>query len=457
MAISLRRPLAHTPAAGRHGLEPAAAPARESLPSAGRASPRVHETPVAIFDNYWGATLSFVASLGRRGVPLHVYGSGAARWSRFASRRFACPPVEDAERFLPWLEQRVRSGEIHRVAPTTDLIAYYTSLLRSAFAPEVQRAIAPLAEVETCLVKTRFAAACSLAGQATPPSLTPEDLETALLGAERIGYPLILKPKSHLAVGAAERGRIVYSAEQLRAYFRPYPIVKGQESLASRYPELRWPLLQRYVPTARSQVFSVSGFKDPDGGILAASLSVKRSQWPQDTGPSTSQVSWRDERILNAGRTTVDKMISRGIFELELLTSDSDLLAIDLNPRAFGFLSLDMALGHDLPWLWFQSTLAPVVREPSPPNPIVIEARLGLPYWMGRAARWLLGLARQRDTSTGERALKVDKRISMLGHWADPIPLMLRAIWLMRHPRSLIRGHFRDALRSGHPRAGRVS
>ncbi len=109
---------------------------------------------VAIFDDYWSPTLSFAASLGRRKVPLHFYGDGAGKWSRYRTQRLPCPPIENADRFVPWLERRIRSGEIHRVAPTTDLIAFYTALLRDEFAPQVRRTIAPLEEIERCLLKT---------------------------------------------------------------------------------------------------------------------------------------------------------------------------------------------------------------------------------------------------------------------------------------------------------------
>src|SRR5436305_783558 len=110
--------------------------------------------PVALIDNFGSPTLSFAVSLGSRGVPLHFYGSGAGRWSRYCSRRAACPPVEDADRFLPWLRRRIRSGEIQRVAPTTDLIAFYVSMFREAFAHEVRRTIPPLLELERSLIKS---------------------------------------------------------------------------------------------------------------------------------------------------------------------------------------------------------------------------------------------------------------------------------------------------------------
>src|SRR5271166_5024005 len=82
---------------------------------------------VTVFDNYWGTTLAFARSLGRRGVPLHFYGNGAGRWSRYCTRHMRCPPVERVGEFQPWLRDRLRSGDITRIAPTTDLIAFHTS------------------------------------------------------------------------------------------------------------------------------------------------------------------------------------------------------------------------------------------------------------------------------------------------------------------------------------------
>ena len=393
---------------------------------------------VAILDNYWAPTLSFALSLGRRGVPLHFYGRGAGRWSRYCVRRMSCPPVEDAERFVPWLEARVRSGEIGRLAPTTDLIAYYLALLRSRFAPEVQRTIAPLEEIEQALIKTRFAAACERIGQPVPAALAPEDPEGALAAAEQLGYPLILKPKSHLAVGTAERGTVVRDRRALLAAFRSYPIVPGQEAIARRYPELLWPLMQRYIPSARRRVYSVSGFKDAQGGIVTAALSVKRWQWPPDTGTSTSQVSCNNSTILRAGVAAVDKLLSCGLFDLELLVHDSQLLAIDLNPRAFGFMALDLALGNDLPWLWYQSTRQVVAPLAPPASHRMLEARFSIPHAVGRGILRLFG--RRFPAGPRRRHGSVPGSVlPMLGHWSDPLPLLVSNARLLRHPRGLMR------------------
>jgi D-aspartate ligase len=393
---------------------------------------------VAIFDNYWATTLAFARSLGRSGVPLHFYGSGAGRWSRYCTRRFRCPPVDSADEFQPWLLERVRAGDIARVAPTTDLLAFYVSTMRDEFAPEVRRTIAPLEEIENCLIKTRFSALSAVAGHPTLATAAPDSVDSAAAAALALGYPVMLKPKSHLAVGSAERGKLLWNESQLRRHFRRYDVARGQENIAAHYPELLWPLLQRYLPSARNRVYSVSGIRDADGGVLTACVSYKREQWPPDVGISTVQVGCVDERILQSGLQIVNQVLSRGIFEIELLADGDALYAIDLNPRGFGFIELDIARGFDLPWLWFRSTIEPLTPQPAPPARVCIEARHRVMHML-RALSWSGAgrdetLFRERRDA-GQRPFTV----SMQGSWSDPVPMIISNLYLMRHPRSFLR------------------
>jgi predicted ATP-grasp superfamily ATP-dependent carboligase len=332
----------------------------------------------------------------------------------------------------------VRSGEITRVAPTTDLIAYYTSWLRDEFPTDVKRAIAPLEEVERALIKSRFSEACAAIGQPVPLTRNPMSAQAAVEAAHELGYPLILKPKSHLGVGASERGHLIQDEAELLRKFAAYDPAPGQQSLTERYPELCWPLLQRYIPSARRLVYSVSGIKDPDLGIVAASLSYKREQWPPDMGTSTVQISSADQEILASGVRAVDQLITRGIFELELLTDPTGLLAIDLNPRAFGFINLDIALGNDLPWLWMQSTLGPVSPQPRRGQNATLEARHTMLHFLRELS---VGRARTAQPPSLERRDPIRPRawISILGYRSDPVPMLLSHALLLRNPRSLLR------------------
>jgi D-aspartate ligase len=413
---------------------------------------RAQAPAVAIFDNYWATTLAFARSLGRNEVPLHFYGSGAGRWSRYCTGRFRCPPIENADEFQPWLLERVRNGDITRIAPTTDLLAFYISKFREEFAPEVRRAIAPLEEIENCLIKTRFAALSAVAGHPMLATAAPDNVEAAAAAASELGYPVMLKPKSHLAVGFTERGKLLFNERELRRHFRRYDVAPGQESIAAAYPELIWPLLQRYLPSARNRVYSVSGIKDADGGVLTACVSYKREQWPPDVGISTVQVGCVDERILQSGLQIVNQVLSRGIFEIELLADGDALYAIDLNPRGFGFIELDIARGFDLPWLWFRSTLERLAPEPAAPPRVSIEARNRVMHLVKSLSRFgadadELSLKERRDSNLRRTT------VSMQGSWSDPLPMIISNLYLMRHPRSFLRSQFASSRAPHHPAA----
>jgi D-aspartate ligase len=397
---------------------------------------------VAIFDNYWGTTLAFARSLGRRGVPLHFFGSGAGRWSRYSSAHGRCPPVENAAEFLPWLREKIKSGIITRVAPTTDLVAYYTSSLRSDFPPEVTRTIAPLHEVEACLIKTRFHAAGAVPGAPDFPTVLANSLETAMAAARELRFPIMLKPNSHLVVGSAERGRVLVDEADLKRHFRPYDVIPGQESLAQRYPELRWPLLQRFMNPARHRVYSVSGIKDADTGVLSACVSYKREQWPPDVGVSTLQIGCEDARVLDRGLTVVNQVLSRGIFEIELLADGDDLCAIDLNPRGFGFIEMDIARGSDLPWLWYRSTREPVAPLPHQSLRASAEAHSMLPG----LSRLFHPRLHESSAGAGDRHHQGVARlsVSMAGYWQDPLPMIANGLYSLRHPRGFLRAQLAD-------------
>jgi hypothetical protein len=372
---------------------------------------------------------------------LHFYGSGAGRWSRYCRRRARCPPSENAGEFQPWLRERVRSGEITRVAPTTDLVAYYVSVLRDEFAPEVRRAIAPLQEIENCLIKTRFAAIGAAAGHPQLATSAPDSVEGAVAAARLLGYPVMIKPKSHLGVGVQERGRLLFNDADVLRHYRRYEAAPGQESIAASYPELLWPLLQRYVASARNRVYSVSGIKDADGGILTACVSYKREQWPPDVGVSTVQVGCEDPRVLDAGLRIVNQFLSRGIFEVELLADGDALYAIDLNPRAFGFLALDIARGFDLPWLWFRSTLEPQTAPSVRQEEETFEAHhriLRIIRLAVRAAGRFGGRPPEERRNPGRSR----RLVYMVGSWSDPLPMLVSYGHLLRHPRTFLRLQF---------------
>ena len=396
--------------------------------------------PVAVFDANQPPALAMTRSLGRAGVPVDVYsheGIGAATVSRYARKRGSCPDPARADVFLPWLEARIRAGEIRLVAPTSDLIAFYANELRHLFEDQIRRAMPPSENVLAALFKDRFGERLAAHGFATPRSAFPLGLDEAVEAARALRYPVVLKPRSHVAVGWA-RGLVVHDADELARSYAAYPIGPESRELVARYPELRWPMLQEYVPGALDNLFSVSGLLGPDGTLIAASASRKLLQWPPKLGVGVIFECEVDAGLVALGTDAARKLLGAGLFEIELIRDarTGEHLAIDLNPRAYGQITLDIARGVDLPRLWYESLFLGGMTE------VAARADVRWHHFWPFHVSHLAGIA----TGTGRAGRVADyvrqaraPHVDIANDWGDPLPNVIFALNIWRHPGGLLR------------------
>lgn len=397
--------------------------------------------PVAVFDGDSPPALAFTRSLGRAGIPVHVYGHNpwpAARLSRYATRFFRCPDPEDAARFLPWLEREIRNGCIARVAPTSDLIAWYLAELRPLFPALIAASMPSLDAVLDVLFKDRFARRALELGIPTPITLAPSSVEEACDLAHDVAYPAVIKPRSHV-VGRLERGIVVDDADALRARYRPTGVPRGMRDVLLRYPTLCFPVVQEYIPGALQRLYSVSGLLGEGGQVLAYAGSQKRQQWPPRLGVGLAFEQWDDEEACASGVDIARRFLGAGFFELELILDrrTGSYVAIDLNPRAHGFLGFDIARGNDLPVLWAR---APGRNSARPSRSAEEKLRwvhsmpLHVAHWVNiaygpRRAAAVLGYAEEL------RAPHID----IVHDARDPLPTVRYAMTMLRHPGGLVR------------------
>lgn len=399
------------------------------------------DAPVAVFDADSPPALAFTRSLGRAGVPVHVYCHNewpAARLSRYASRFERCPDLEDAARFLPWLEGQIRSGCIVRVAPTSDLMAWYLAEVRSCFGPEMAAALPTVDATLDVLFKDRFARRTFELGVPTPITVAPQSVEEAYDLADELAYPAVLKPRSHV-VGRLERGLLVDSAAELRRHYRPTTVPRGMREVLLRFPSLCFPVVQEYIPRALEQLFSISGLIGPGGEMVAYAGSRKRDQWPPKLGVGLTFEPWDDEEVLAQGVLAAKKLLGAGLFELELVRDHrtGSYVAIDLNPRAHGFIGFDIARGNDLPVLWSRAT-AGVATEPLPPVTSSMTWVHSIPLHLSHWVNIAFGPERTDATVAYARHLNGD-HVDIVNDARDPLPTLSYVSSMLRHPGGLLR------------------
>jgi len=394
---------------------------------------------VAVFDVGLPPGIAFLRSLGRAGVPTTAYASSTSapgRWSRHAKSFQRCPAIDQIDAFIDWLTAEMLCDRIDLVAPTSDWVAFATAeaLSRAGRDPSGHPSVDALLD---CLLKDRFAPAMEAAGFPTPATAVPRSAEEAIVLARSIGYPVVMKPKSHLGVGGA-RGGLVRSDAELLEMYRPYEVGSGQDTVLAHDAGLSLPLLQKYHGPSDFDLVSVTGCLGPDGDLLALGHSKKIRQWPPDTGVGTVFEAVGEQSFTEDAVNAVRQVIGKGIFELEVLVrrdDESEFWGIDLNPRAFGQISLDIAHGRDLPLLWYQSVTGQRATPAEVPSDAPQYWQQAVPLAASVAVMLALGPSRAahlRDLKT------IASCVGATHSWRDPLPALVLGVHFLRHPSTLL-------------------
>ncbi len=312
--------------------------------------------------NFYG-TLAAARSLGRAGVPVVVADAdrvAPALFSRHVARRRRCPSTTDAAGLLEWL---LRFGERegrHVLYPTSDELVY----LFSAHRDELGRYFALYQpDVDTTLRvldKKKLLQAARAAGVEAPETWFPSSPSEVPRIVREARGPLMVKPRTQLFLTTHQKGAVAASSpDAVRAQYETFvrrnsygPPVKDS------MPELAQPMLQRYYPDAALGIYSLTGFRDRSGGSLALLGAVKRLQRPRTLGIGLCFEAAAVEPELAARVSRLLEALGyHGVFELEFVRSEGRSLLIDMNPRFYNQIALDIARGLDLPRLAYAAAL----------------------------------------------------------------------------------------------------
>ncbi len=282
-------------------------------------------------------------SLSRAGYRVGAASSerpAPGQWSRFCDERFDVPdPRVDSHAFARAVAEIGREGGFNTLISGSDAAVIAISSHRGLFAEEIDLGLPSREVVDACVSKVSLMESAGDAGLAVPETIVCTDRDEALTAAERLGYPVLLKPRRSVF---SENGDI-----RQRGSF----LASDRAALEERLPEFGVPcLLQR---EARGALFSIGGVV-ADGELLGLAASRYIRTWPPDAGSvSFSETVLAPPQLLNRVRKLVVATGWEGIFELELIETESgDFAAIDFNPRLYGSLVLAVDAGAPLPAIW---------------------------------------------------------------------------------------------------------
>jgi predicted ATP-grasp superfamily ATP-dependent carboligase len=336
-------------------------------------------------------------------------------WSRRCSDRlFVADPVTDEQAYVADLEVILRREPYAALVPSTDVALFVVSKHRERLAPLVRIGLPSHEAVEASLDKLVLAREAAKVGLDPPPGVACSGEADAVAAARDLGYPVVVKPGR-----AVQGGQSPYTR-------RVVAVVEDEAALARAFSGLEAPfLVQRYDRDRR--VVSCSGVRT-DTGLLAVLTTQWHRTWPALAGSASySEVVPARSDLVERVESLLAAIGFQGIFELEVLDlGDSRYAAIDLNPRLFGWLTLAVRAGANLPALWCDWVCG---RDPAPAHAVS-----GVRYrWEDGDARHCVWQLRRGNVRAATAVLWPRRRVvHAFFELADPAPLPAEIVFLIR-------------------------
>jgi D-aspartate ligase len=306
--------------------------------------------------SYYG-TLAAARCYGKNGIEVTMADEnrkGVALFSKHVTEKLVHPPLAKPEALVDWL---IAWGERHPgtlLYPPNDHLAWLFAAHRERLSKTFVMYSPSEEAVITLLDKKRLHDACE------HPDVGMEVPETHALGsagadnpvAERLPYPVLLKPRTQVFLESGIKGFIVQDKAELASELARFrSLVAFNRVLTDRHPDIGEPMVQEYLTAAETNIFSVSGFVAEDGTIVARAA-MKVLQRPRKVGIGLCFEGREIESVLVERLSALCKKIGyHGTFESEFIVLGDRRLLIDFNPRFYSQMGFDIARAIPLPMM----------------------------------------------------------------------------------------------------------
>lgn len=309
--------------------------------------------------NYYG-TLAAARDLGRVGIPIRV--ADASRFtptyaSRYCQTHEQMSCMDDLSQTGKWL---IEYGERHPglvLYPSSDDLAWVMATHQDRLRQSYRLFQAPESAVFTLLNKASLYQAAHQFELPTPATYYPSNWDELNHLADQLkndsGFPVIVKPKTQIGMRTNIKGLVAHDVPELVRHVTSFlEQYHHKPELLEYCPDLRWPLIQQYLPEAARQTYTVSGFISQTGELLGARASLKVLQQPVTIGIGIAfEGRPLMQRISNKILKLAHSVGYFGVFEAEFIYVEArdQYLLMDFNPRYYGQMSFEIQRGLSLP------------------------------------------------------------------------------------------------------------
>jgi D-aspartate ligase len=313
-------------------------PSRDRIASYARSSAY---QPAVVCDASFVNGLTAIRSLGRMGVPVFAVDhrpSALGFRSRYAMAIPSPDPGTDTAAYIELLTELGDAiGRPTPILPTHDPPVNAIARHRDELG---DRYLYPFPEQETLALvqsKREQLERAVAVGVDVPETAHPRSSEDALAAADRIGYPLLVKPSN--PDGFRRRFR--------RQAFR----CEGPADLERAYADTApfEPMVQELIPGGDSELYSVGSYIAADGAVLGLFSGRKLRQSPPGVGTCrVGEAVWVQETV-DAALRLLQALAFHGVSQVEFKhdSRNGRFKLMEVNPRLWLWHGLAAALGVD--------------------------------------------------------------------------------------------------------------
>ena len=297
---------------------------------------------VLVLDADQPAALAVLRSLARQGLRVEVASTDTraiARRSRHASACWCHPdPLADAGGFVQWLQDHLQVHRYALVIPLTERTVVPLSQQRNRFSPGLI-AVADTEALAQVIDKQRTVALAGTLDIPVPLAEPVQDPAQAVLAAQRLGYPVVVKPARSVGNQGGQRVQLSVSYA-----FDDRELVAQVES-ALRYGPV---MLQEYFAGDGVGIELIA-----DRGEVKYTFQHRRlHEVPLTGGGSSLRISESPHPdLVNAACKLMRALRWHGVAMVEFKRNpaNGEFRLMEINGRFWGSLPLAVAAGADFP------------------------------------------------------------------------------------------------------------
>lgn len=299
--------------------------------------------------------LGVLRTLAKKDIPIIMLDSGhcISKYSRFKKRFFRSPHPSDDQSYVDFLIDLAKKEKIHRnrwvIFPNSDETVYVLSKYKNIL-EEFYRIPTPGWEViQNVYIKKNTYQLAKKGGIPIPTTYYPDGLQE--LVELSLNYPVVIKPSirdnfySKIKIKAF---RVNNKEELVRIYEYVCSIIEPSEVL-----------VQEFIPGGPNHLYSFCPFFK-DGEVLTSIMARRARQHPMDFGHASTFAELVDiPEIQKIAEKFLSLINYYGFAEVEFMQDprDGNYKLIEVNPRVWGWHTIAIASGVDLPYLLYQDMI----------------------------------------------------------------------------------------------------